>query len=238
MNPGSQSLDTLILSSDNQCIPIHLSPNRPRVYLHRHIVYKLAGLYESDKEAFGVYDIFNNPLEPFYDRGVEDVQQRFIAEGGDKFAYLSVDALLILLNLDGAISRAGDYNKLLWKNLLSAVVMEAPKLRTHIKMTTFKQKLLKTLVEKYIFYLEHLEEMDFDFEEDNISQIKHVKEEDEDDIGEPSSKRRKENDSSQEDEKISISLSSDEEMNTNSDFIISCETFAKIQGGLKVNFCT
>lgn len=69
-------------------------------------------------------------------------------EGGDSYAFISVDALLVLMNLDGDISRAADYHKLIWKNLISAVQMEAPKLRIHVKMTRFRTALLEKMLER------------------------------------------------------------------------------------------
>ena len=41
----------------------------------------------------------------------------------------SFEGLLIILNLDGDISRGGDYSRLVQKNLLSAIVNQAPKIK-------------------------------------------------------------------------------------------------------------
>ena len=52
------------------------------------------------------------------DRGLHAVES-FVREGGDPYAYVSVDALLVLMNLDGDLSC--DTPKLNWKNLIAAI---------------------------------------------------------------------------------------------------------------------
>ena len=52
----------------------------------------------------------------------------------DPYGYISVDTLLLLTRLDGEITRASDYHKLIWKDMIHAVLHEVPKLRIHVKV--------------------------------------------------------------------------------------------------------
>ena len=59
--------------------------------------------------------IFSIELPP---RGLDAVDS-FLRDGGDPYAYVSVDALLVLMNLDGDLSC--DTHKPNWKSLIAAV---------------------------------------------------------------------------------------------------------------------
>ena len=61
-------------------------------------------------------------------------QAGFLPEGDDPYGYLCVDTLLVLTRLDGEITRASDYHKLIWKNMIHAVLHEVPKLKIHVKV--------------------------------------------------------------------------------------------------------
>ena len=52
------------------------------------------------------------------DRGLDAVGS-FVREGGDPYAYVSVDALLVLMNLDGDLSC--DTQRPNWKSLIAAI---------------------------------------------------------------------------------------------------------------------
>ncbi|XP_059090175.1 uncharacterized protein LOC131885977 [Tigriopus californicus] len=173
----------LILMTCNQAIPFKICGNR--IYLSRHISYGFAGLYDKAEgtSCHGEYDIFEDPVTPLKDRGLQG-SDCFLNDGGDNFAYISIDGLLVLMNLDGDISRAGDYNRLIWKNLLEAIGMESPKLRVHIKMTEFKRDLIQTLLTKFINFLENakaIENRGEDFVEivDLVTEAEETEEEDE-----------------------------------------------------------
>jgi hypothetical protein len=45
-----------------------------------------------------------------------------------------------LLRLDGEITRASDYHKLIWKDMIHAVLHEVPKLKIHVKVIHFYSK--------------------------------------------------------------------------------------------------
>lgn len=173
----------LTLMTCNHAIPFKICGNR--IYLSRHISYGFAGLYDKAEgtSCHGEYDIFEDPVTPLNDRGLQG-SDCFLNDGGDSFAYISIDGLLVLMNLDGDISRAGDYNKLIWKNLLEAIGMESPKLRVHIKMTEFKKDLIQTLLAKFIHFLENaksIENRGEDFVEivDLVTEAEETEEEDE-----------------------------------------------------------
>ena len=150
---------------DKKPLPFKLCGNR--MYLSRHTSYAMSGLYDKAEQAHGDYDIFEEPTAPLTDRGI-DAGNCFLSDGGDPYAYISVDALLILMNLDGDISRAADYNKLIWKNLISAISLEAPKLKVHVKMTEFRTVLIQTLLDKYVFFLENVRGLEDTTNEDFV----------------------------------------------------------------------
>ena len=130
-----------------------------RLYLLRHTCYSLSGLY--DKATFinnGEYDIYEDPLEPLLHRGMKG-PECFLSEGGDEFAYISVDALLVLMNLDGGAdnrtslsSNTSSTLKLNWNDVISAISYEVPKLKIFVKMVSFKNALLNTILDSFIQY--------------------------------------------------------------------------------------
>ena len=56
----------------------------------------------------------------FFNRGLDAIES-FVREGGDPYAYISVDALLLIMNLDGDLSRDSAQQRPNWKNLITAV---------------------------------------------------------------------------------------------------------------------
>ena len=125
-----------------------------RVFLDRHTAYTLAGLYDKPFEAHGDYDIFEQPWKPLRDRQM-DVRSRFFGDDSDDpHKFISIDALLVLMNLDGDISRAADFQKVLTKSLIEAVALEAPKLKIHVQMSDFRRRLLSVFLKRFMEYLE------------------------------------------------------------------------------------
>ena len=93
------------------------------------------------------------------DRGL-DVGSSFCKDGGDEFAYVSLNALLVQTSLDGEISRSTDWTNSskffglgIWTDLIAAISHEAPKLRIHVKMIEFREQLLATVLSYFIKYL-------------------------------------------------------------------------------------
>ena len=56
----------------------------------------------------------------FFNRGLDAIES-FVHEGGDPYAYISVDALLLIMNLDGDLSRDSAQQRPNWKNLITAI---------------------------------------------------------------------------------------------------------------------
>ena len=56
----------------------------------------------------------------FSNRGLDAIES-FVREGGDPYAYISVDALLLIMNLDGDLSRDSAQQRPNWKNLITAI---------------------------------------------------------------------------------------------------------------------
>jgi len=124
-----------------------------RMFLHRHSAYTLAGLYE--QADWTEQDIYEDPTGPLVERGV-DPGTAFIADGGDRFAWLSLHSLFVLMGCGPGLGEGvgNCYQTVAWRDLLSAVALQEPRLRNHIKMETFKTVLLETVMDLYIKFIE------------------------------------------------------------------------------------
>ncbi len=157
-----------------------------RLFYDRNACYQLSGLYDKQKNLVrGDYDIFRDPATPLSDRGL-DATKYFIGDGGDSFAFISLAALLIIMSLDGEVSRPANFNKLLWKNLLAAVTIEAPRLETHLRMSAFRANLLDALVGQLLASLDDSREGNAMADAENFVKISELQEED----GEPTATKK------------------------------------------------
>eukprot|EP00090_Calanus_glacialis_P001061 TRINITY_DN10756_c0_g1_i1.p1 TRINITY_DN10756_c0_g1~~TRINITY_DN10756_c0_g1_i1.p1 ORF type:complete len:1638 (-),score=635.61 TRINITY_DN10756_c0_g1_i1:838-5751(-) len=125
-----------------------------RMFLHRHSAYTLAGLYE--QADWTEQDIYEDPTGPLVERGVDPVTA-FIADGGDRFAWLSLHSLFVLMGCGPGLGEGvgNCYQTVAWRDLLSAVALQEPRLRNHIKMETFKTVLLEKVMDLYIQFIEN-----------------------------------------------------------------------------------
>ena len=133
-----------------QSIPFRVREGK--IFLCRHACYLLAGLHERPAAAEGDYDVIHDPAAPLVNRGLAAADY-FIRDGSDPYAYISVAALLVILNLTDGPREATAYNRMLWENLLVAVEAEAPKLKAHIRMVKFRKSLIDALLEKFAISL-------------------------------------------------------------------------------------
>lgn len=124
------------------------------IFLHRHNVYTLAGLYE--QADWSSCDIYDDPSGPLADRGV-DLETAFLGEGGDRFAWISLHSLLVLMGCGAGLEEGGgnNYQTVAWRDLLSAVAQQEPRLRNHMKMDNFKTILLEKVMKMYIEFIEN-----------------------------------------------------------------------------------
>eukprot|EP00092_Neocalanus_flemingeri_P001505 GFUD01001606.1.p1 GENE.GFUD01001606.1~~GFUD01001606.1.p1 ORF type:complete len:1654 (-),score=563.80 GFUD01001606.1:789-5750(-) len=123
------------------------------MYLHRHTAYTMAGLY--DQADWTDQDIYDDPTGPLAERGV-DPGTSFLADGGDRFAWLSLHSLFVLMGCGPSMGEGGgdSYQTVAWRDLLSAVALQEPRLRNHIKMDNFKTILMEKVTELYIQFIE------------------------------------------------------------------------------------
>ena len=111
------------------------------------------------------------------DRGL-DVNDSFLKDEEDEFAFISINAVLVQTSLDGEISRVTDWTNSskffglgIWTDLIAAISHEAPKLRIHVKMIEFREQLLETMLKYFIIYLNKEEKDSLDkIKEENGSQ--------------------------------------------------------------------
>lgn len=57
-----------------------------------------------------------------------------------------MDALMVLTKVDGGTERATDYHRLIWKDMIQAILHEEPKLRVQVKIVEFRESLLVGLM--------------------------------------------------------------------------------------------
>ncbi|XP_040583813.1 uncharacterized protein [Lepeophtheirus salmonis] len=149
------SIGSLIMSRGNEVIlnneKIPCKFNRNRLYLLRHTCYSLSGLYDkSSSFKNSEYDIYEYPSAPLKDRGFS-TEDCFFSDCGDDYAYISVDALLILMNLDGDLAnRSNSGVRHQWENIIAAINVEVPKLKIRVKMEKFRSNLIKYLINCYL----------------------------------------------------------------------------------------
>jgi len=120
-----------------------------RIFLQRHSAYTLAGLYE--QADWTEQDIYEDPTAVLVERGV-DPDTAFLADGGDRFGWLSVHALYVLMGIGPGLEEGvgNCYQTVAWRDLLSAVALQEPRLRNHIKMESFKNNLLEKVMDLYL----------------------------------------------------------------------------------------
>eukprot|EP00096_Caligus_rogercresseyi_P004615 TRINITY_DN1897_c0_g1_i1.p1 TRINITY_DN1897_c0_g1~~TRINITY_DN1897_c0_g1_i1.p1 ORF type:complete len:1520 (-),score=534.45 TRINITY_DN1897_c0_g1_i1:436-4995(-) len=141
-------LGSEVILKEGKAIPCKF--NRNRVYLLRHTCYSLSGLYDKSS-SLSDYDIYEYPAAPLADRGFTP-EDCFLPEGGDEYAYISIDALLVLMNLDGDRG-SSSHAKPHWENLISAISLEVPKLKVRVKMEAFRGELIAVIVRLYSEYI-------------------------------------------------------------------------------------
>ncbi len=57
-----------------------------------------------------------------------------------------MDVLMVLTKVDGGAERVTDYHKLIWKDMIQAILHEEPKLRVQVKIVEFRESLLVSLI--------------------------------------------------------------------------------------------
>ena len=120
--------------------------------------------------------IMQNEAFIIADRGL-DVNDSFLKDEEDEFAFISINAVLVQTSLDGEISRVTDWTNSskffglgIWTDLIAAISHEAPKLRIHVKMIEFREQLLETMLEYFIIYLNKEEKDSLDkIKQENVS---------------------------------------------------------------------
>jgi len=115
------------------------------LYLHRHTAYDLSGLYEARVES----RILEDPNCLLEERGLVP-GDCFIPEQDDRFGWISLHALSILLTIE---TEAGD-GSVAWRDLLSAVAIQEPRLRARINMDKFRAELLSAVLAQYTRHLD------------------------------------------------------------------------------------
>jgi len=85
-----------------------------------------------------------------------DIDTAFLPDGEDRFAWLSVHALFILMGCGPSVGDGGaeSYQTVAWRDLLSAVALQEPRLRNHMQMDQFKKVLLGKIMTLYIEFLD------------------------------------------------------------------------------------
>jgi len=126
-----------------------------QIFFRRHTVYKLAGLYDQVDWLEQESDTYNDPTCILQDRGV-NLDSAFIEESSDKFAWISLQSLLILMVYGLRTGEVTDssYHTVAWRDLLSAVSLQEPRLKNFIKMENFKTQLLKKIVALFVLSIE------------------------------------------------------------------------------------
>jgi len=125
-----------------------------QIFLCRHTAYSLAGI---DKQAeLAGQDLYSNPTSILVDRGV-DPDTAGMAEDGDRFYWLSLHSLFVLMGSGPGLEEGMEncYQTVAWRDLLSAVALQEPRLRNHIKMEAFKTILLEKIVDLYLQFIEN-----------------------------------------------------------------------------------
>jgi len=120
-----------------------------QIFLCRQDAYTLAGI---DKQAdWNSQDLLGDPTGVLVERGV-DPDTAFLADSGDRFRWVSLHSLFVLMScgpgLDDGVGNC--YQAVAWRDILSAVALQEPRLRNHIKMETFKTELLEKVLALYI----------------------------------------------------------------------------------------
>jgi len=120
-----------------------------QIFLCRQDAYTLAGV---DKQAdWNSQDLLCDPTGVLVERGV-DPDTAFLADSGDRFRWVSLYSLFVLMScgpgLDDGVGNC--YQTVAWRDILSAVALQEPRLRNHIKMETFKKELLEKVLALYV----------------------------------------------------------------------------------------
>jgi len=123
------------------------------MFLHRHAAYSMSGLY--DQVAWRDDNIYDDPSGVLAERGI-DIETAFLSDGEERFAWLSVHALFILMGCGPSVGDGGaeSYQTVAWRDLLSAVALQEPRLRNHMKIDQFKKILLGKIITLYIEFLD------------------------------------------------------------------------------------
>jgi hypothetical protein len=53
---------------------------------------------------------------------------------------------MVLTRVDGGAERVTDHQKLIWKDMIHAILHEEPKLRVQVKIIEFRESLLVSLI--------------------------------------------------------------------------------------------
>jgi len=143
---GAEQGDGVFHLSD---FPLSYKYQDGQIFLSRKDAYTLAGL---DEQADWIsQDVIGGPTEALVERGV-DPDTAFLADNGDRFRWVSLHSLFVLMSCGpGLEDGVGNcYQTVAWRDILSAVALQEPRLRNHIKMETFKTKLLEKVLALYV----------------------------------------------------------------------------------------
>lgn len=67
--------------------------------------------------------------------------------------YINIEHLMRFIRLESDQKRTSGYSNLIWTDMISAVLHETPKLRNHVKLIEFRQKLLQFVEVQLVNYL-------------------------------------------------------------------------------------
>lgn len=121
-----------------------------QIFLSRKIAYTLAGM-DSQAGWSNNPDLYDDPTGVLVERGL-DPDTAFLAEYGDRKCWLSMNSLFVLMGSGPGLEEGvgNCYQTVAWRDLLSAIAIQEPRLRNHLKMETFKTDLLEKVLNLYL----------------------------------------------------------------------------------------